>query len=151
MQYLVIGMLLFSVLIAGATYYSGFYRPTRFMVSRAQAAFFTILFMLVPVLILTLWLQSNANDTLAKTGFVPFPGTQESSGLAITNPNWVFHTQEDRAAVFEFYRDKTNRPGWRLTGENKMMMVFRRGNETMVIGFSSGESANTLIYTKISR
>jgi hypothetical protein len=150
MQFSIIIILIFCIILAGQGYYSGYYRPTAILAWLAQAGFIFMTFLMIPILIIVLWLQSGAQDRLAGTRFIPHPSIEETVGIAAgvgKNPKWAFKTEASEDSIFNFYRDKENRKGWELINDDSIMMIFQEGKKKMVIGVSKGWSPNTLIYS----
>lgn len=116
------------LLLAALLYYVIFVRREEPIGSWGKSGLVSLVFVLVPVLLIALWYQSGAENRLKEIGFTPYPGFISSSGVAAgqgKNPIWVFSVEGDLAAVLEFYRRPENHNGWTLVSENEGLLLFR--------------------------
>ena len=149
MQSSLIFLLIFSLLLALQGYYFGFYRPPPVLAWLAQSAFVIATFMLVPILVYVLIMQSGAIGRLQVAGIRPYPGIQESIGIANgkgDNPTWMFEVQASSAEINEFYRTAENIGDWSFHSDDGIYLRFRRNDKVMKIAFRDGHSSDTLIY-----
>ncbi len=102
-----------------------------------QTTFVVTTFILIPFLLIVLWLQWVAKDRLVETGIIPHPSITETVGITVgvgAHPIWMFDVEASASDVADFYRATANRPGWDLTTDTPILLILRRGSETMVIG-----------------
>jgi len=151
MQSSIIVTLLISIILAAYGFYAGYYRPTVKLTWLPQACFGCMTFLMIPVLIIVLWVQSSAQDRLAVAGFTPHPAIEETVGLTAgfgKEAKWVFKTDAAKDTIFNFYRDEDNSLDWELINEKPDVLIFRKGKrKKMVIGLNQGSSSNTLRFT----
>jgi hypothetical protein len=149
MEYSLLFLLIFSLLLALQGYYFGFYRPLPVAAWLAQSAFVIATFMLVPILAYLLVEQSGAIKRLENTGIQPYPGIKESVGIANgrgDNPTWMFEVQASSAEINEFYRTTENTGDWSFQGDDGIYLRFRRNDQVLKIAFRDGHSSGILIY-----
>ena len=136
--------LLFAVLaLAGLLYYVFIVRREADPGGRGVAGVITLLFVLVPVLFITWWLQSDSAQRLSDTGFVPHPALVSTAGVAAgvgENPVWVYSIADDPRIIARFYRDPANRPGWEQVSDSESMLIFESDDRRMSL-FVSDHSA----------
>ena len=151
MQTSIIITLFISIILAAYGFYAGYYRPTAKLTWLAQACFGCMIFLMIPILIIVLWVQTSAQDRLSETGFIPHPAIEETVGVTAgfgKNAKWVFKTDATKDSIFNFYRDEDNSLGWELINEKSDVLIFRKGKrKKIVIGLNQGKSSNTLRFT----
>ena len=149
MQNSLLLLLILSLALSLQGYYFGFYRPLRVLPWLAQSTFVIATFMLMPILIYVLVMQSGAIERLENVGIRPYPGIKESVGIANgkgNNPTWIFKVQASSAKINEFYRSKENTGDWSFHGDDGSFLRFWRNDQVMKIAFRDGYSSDTLIY-----
>ena len=129
-------LLLASLAFAALLAYFIFVRREWDIGGRGRAGIFTILFVIAPVLVIAMVLQSGADTRLQEAGFVPHASFDSVSGVAAglgDEPYWVFDSAAGRDAILAFYRLPENHPGWRLTGDSAGRLVFERQGKRMLV------------------
>lgn len=142
-------LLVLSLVLALQGYYFGIHRPLRVLAWLAQSTFVIATFMLIPILVYVLVMQSGAVERLEKTGVRPYPGITQSVGIANgkgDNPTWIFEVQASSDAIREFYRSSKNTGDWSFQGDDGIYLRFRRNDRVMKIAFRDEYASDTLIY-----
>ena len=127
-------LLLAVLALAGLLYYVFIVRREPDFGGRGMAAMITLLFVLVPVLLITLWLQSDSAQRLSNTGFVPHPALVSTTGVAAgvgEDPVWVYSIAGDPRVIVQFYRDPANHPGWQQVSDSESMLIFESEDRRM--------------------
>ena len=130
------GLLLF----AWALYYYLFIKRESDFFFLGKSGLFIIMFFIVPIIATMLYYQSGAKDRLQKSGFTPHSSFKSSVGVAAgtgDNPIWMFTTEFDKQAIVDFYKQKQNHQGWKLTDENKKWLIFSKKDKKMSINISN--------------
>ena len=154
MQTSLIYLFVFSLLMAGLTFYIGYIRPPRVLAWLAQAAFLMWLFVLTPVLGYVLYQQNGAMDRLEQTGFAAHPSIAESVGIANglgSEPTWLFKVEGDLKEIMDFYRLADSHPGWEMNGGNDKILIFEKGSEQKAIAVREGWSDNSIMFSMSKR
>ena len=141
-----IGLLLF----AWALYYYLFIKRESDFFFLGKSGLFIIMFFIVPIIATTLYYQSGAKDRLQKNGFTPHASFKSSVGVATgtgDNPIWMFTTELDKQAIVDFYKQKQNHQGWKLTDEDEKWLTFSKKDEKMRINISK----NTALFVITSQ
>ena len=136
-------LLLAVLALAGLLFYVFIVRREPDPGGRGMAGLITLLFVLVPVLLITLWLQSDSAQRLSDTGFVPHPALVSTVGVAAgvgENPVWVYSIAGDPRDIVQFYRDAGNHPGWQQVSDSENMLIFETDDRRMSL-FVSDNSA----------
>jgi len=126
------GCLLLAALLA----YVIFVRREHLIVSWGRSGLVTLLFMLIPLVVISLWYQAGAETRLEQIGFTRYPGVVSSSGLAVglgENPVWVFTVEGDAERALDFYRRAENRRGWALVSEGASLLLFEREGRLLAV------------------
>lgn len=150
MQTSIIVLLVICLYLAVQGYYFGFIRPPRVFAWLQQATFVFMAFLMIPFLAGVLWLQSGAENRLARVGIVPHPSIEETVGVAMgvgDNPIWMSTVDAPAESIADFYRTEANRQGWNLTNDSPTMLILNRGEKKMVIGVHEGWDSRTVTYT----
>lgn len=130
------------------SFYFGFLRPPRVLAWLQQASFVMLTFLLIPVLIYTLYSQSRAVDRLAFHGIEPHPAISNAVGIANgqgDSPIWVFKLQEIDNAL-DFYRNSSDSMAWKLIDDFGRQLRFTRGDDTLTIVQSGAPDGSTMAY-----
>ena len=146
MQPQLVVLLIICVVLAAQGYYFGFVRPPKALAWLQQATFIMMLFMIIPLVSLTLWRQSGAVERLASTGVKPHPGILYPVGLATGPSIWVFKTKSNPEDVKSFYHSKDSLDGWELISRFDNMFIVSNGEEKMTISMSRNADSKTIIY-----
>ena len=147
MEMSLLPILVFCVSYAAFLYYFIFVRKEARLGPWGRSGLVTLLFVITPVLVMTLWFQSGAENRLERLGFTPYPGFVSSSGIATGSgeaPIWVFSITGNEDSVLQFYKKNKNHPGWSLVSETKMGLTFERGSETLSVFVEPGNVVFTL-------
>lgn len=100
--------------------------------------------LLVPLITLVLWHQSQSTGRLEDLGVVLHPALGPSVGVATgagDPATWLYESHEAPERVLEFYRQPSNHPGWRLESEANGMLLFHRGDQQLTLQVSAGKAA----------
>lgn len=149
MQTSLLLLLIFSLFLSLQGYYLGFYRPPAVLAWLAQSTFVIATFMLMPLLVYVLVLQSGAIERLESAGIRPFPGIRESVGIATgrgDNPTWVFEVRASSEELREFYGSGENTGEWSFQADDGIFLRFTQNEQVMKIAFRDNVSSDTLIY-----
>ncbi|MDT8395210.1 MAG: hypothetical protein RRA32_02030 [bacterium] len=149
MQTSLILLFLFSLVMAGISFYIGFMRPQRPGTWLSKAGFIIWLFLLAPFLAYVLYQQSGSVERLEKTGFIAPPSMEESVGLACgtgSEPTWMFKAKGDPDSILTYYRSPETRPGWTLVAETPQILSFVQGEKRMDIFASEGWGSASVMY-----
>jgi energy-coupling factor transporter transmembrane protein EcfT len=152
MQSSLIFLFIFSLVMAGISFFIGFMRPYRPGTYLSKAGFIIWLFLLAPFLTWVLYQQSGSVDRLEHTGFTAHPATVEAVGLANgagENPTWLFKVDATPDEVLDFYNAPESHPGWALVAKTPKLLMFRKGEKKMDI-FASDDWRNTSVMYKLS-
>ena len=117
--------------------------------AKGVAGLVVLMFLLAPVLVIVLWLQSDSGQKLSDTGFTPHPALVSSMGVATgvgDNPIWAFSIDGDRAAIMQFYRDPANHPGWQQVSDSENILIFESNDRRMSL-FVSDDGAIFALHT----
>lgn len=136
MQPELIVLLIFVLLLAAVGYYFGFINPPRMLAWLSQASFVTGAFLLAPVLIIVLYLQSGAGGRLLELDIVPHPALNHAIGIAVgigDEPVWLFESDLAAESILAFYRVPGNRPGWEIESDSRVMLVLTREHRELVV------------------
>lgn len=150
MQSDLILILCLCVALAIQGYYFGFVRPPETLAWLQKGTFVVMTFVLIPFLLFVLNSQSNAVSRLAETGIKPHPDITESIGIGYgggKDPNWVFEIDADKYQVRQFYLDPQNVGKWELSTDSDIMLIYKKQNETLTIGFREGHDSNVIFYS----
>lgn len=131
-----IALLGFNLIFAALLYYFIFIRREQRLGPWAKSGLFAILFIILPLLVMTLWYQAGAAQRLHQLGFTPYPGLISSSGTATgtgESPLWVFSFKGNSDALLQFYKDKNNHKGWTLVSETATGLSFKRGGKMLSV------------------
>jgi len=112
--------------------------------AKGVAGLIVLMFVLAPVLLIVLWLQSDSAQRLSDTGFVPHPALAASTGEAAgvgENPVWVFWIKGDSDAIVRFYKDPGCREGWQQVWASDGMLMFESDGGQRMSLFISDDSA----------
>lgn len=154
MQQSLLILLVLAIILAVLGFYFGFIRPPKVMAWLQQSAFVIMAFLIIPFIIFTLNSQTQAPDRLASTGFKPHPAIVESVGIASgisNNPTWVFEIDANKDQVRNFYLSEENTGDWELSTDADIMLIFKKDDLTMTIGFNEGRTSNTLTFMQSRR
>ena len=124
------------LMMAALLYYVIFVRREQPISSWGKSGIVTLMFVLVPVLVIALWFQAGAVNRLEQMGFEPYPGFVSSSGIATglgEKPFWVFTVEGGAEPVLEFYKLAENRKGWMLVSESKSLLLFEREGKSVAV------------------
>jgi hypothetical protein len=149
MQNSLILLLILSLALSLQGYYFGFHRPLAVLSWLAQSTFVIATFMLIPILVYVLAMQSGALKRLENAGIRPFPGITESVGIANgkgDSPTWMFKVRASGDEIREFYTSSENTGDWSFQGDDGIYLRFRRNEKLMKIAFRQNLSSDTLIY-----
>jgi hypothetical protein len=130
------------LLMAALLYYVIFVRREHLIISWGKSGLVSLVFVLVPVLLIALWFQSGAENRLERIGFKPYPGFVSSSGIATglgEKPFWVFSVEGGAETVLEYYRQPENRNGWALVADTESLLLFEREGKSVAVS-SLGDS-----------
>ena len=144
MDPILITLLIAVLALAGLLYYVVIVRRQPDPGGRGMAGMITLLFVLVPVLLITLWLQSDSARKLSDTGFVPHPALAASMGVATgvgEDPVWVFSIEGDPDAIVRFYKDPSSHAGWQRVWASEGMLMFESDDGQRMSLFVSDDSA----------
>lgn len=100
--------------------------------------------LIIPVLGLALWSQSQSFSRLEELGFEIYEGLDSSVGVASgtgAEPAWVYSLSTPGSDVLDFYRRPENHRGWKLTADTPMSLVFEQGVSKMSLKISNGTAA----------
>ena len=87
---------------AALLYYFIFAKKEADLGGRGRAGIFSILFVIVPIILIVLFMQFEAESNLVKMGFKPHPSFSSSVGAATgtgENPTWVFSTTGETGSI----------------------------------------------------
>ena len=132
-------------------YYVIFIRRDGAVGSWGKSGLLTLLFVLIPVLVIALWNQSGAESRLALIGLSPYPGLTSSSGVATgqgKNPVWVFSVEGGAEPALKFYSHPENHKGWTLVSKSKSLLLFKSEGKTLVISANAESMAFMLTQDK---
>ncbi|HOP18113.1 MAG: hypothetical protein KDI22_06255 [Gammaproteobacteria bacterium] len=135
------------LLLAAVLYYVIFVRREHPISPWGKSGLVTLMFVLVPVLVIALWYQAGAESRLAQIGFTPYPGFASSSGVATglgENPVWVFSVEGGAKPVLEFYGRPENRKGWALVSESESLLLFEREGKSVAVSAVADSVAFTM-------
>ena len=144
------GVILLYVVIL---YYIFIIKRYRDFLSQGRASIFILLFLIVPVIIVVLYNQSNAESRLAQTGFKPYPGISRSVGVLTgtgKNPLWLFSIDDDidTVSIIKYYKNPENHKGWRLISKSTNMLLFQKDNMKMSISIANKYISYTIVRLK---
>ncbi len=142
MQASILSLLGFSLALAGLLFYLYVLRRESDFGGWGIAGLATILVLIVPVLLLVLWNQSEAEQRLRDIGFRPHPDFDSSVGLATgggDNPTWVFASGAGRESILYFYRRPENHAGWSLVADNTASLAFGKAGQRVTIQAGDGQ------------
>ena len=131
----------FCLSFAALLYYVFVVRNAMDLGDRGKASLFTTLFVILPVLVLVLWNQSESKDRLSEIGFTPYSGLISSVGVVSgggENPMWMFSSEDDENVILRFYKHSENHAGWSLVSETQRSLTFERGKERITIHVGQG-------------
>lgn len=138
--YCLIGCVVWAALL----YYVFVVRQATDLGAGGRSALVIVLALLIPIIGLALWNQSQSYDRLEQAGFALFPGLGNSVGVAAgntSNTTWLYSLKAPENNVREFYRQAENHPGWKLTSESADSLVFTNGESTMHLQLGNGNAA----------
>jgi hypothetical protein len=144
MDFSLIALLGFCLFFAALLYYVIFVRREEPIGPWGKSGLVILIFLIVPVLIIALWYQAEAERRLEEIGFTPYPGFISSSGVATgsgENPVWVFSLDGDVDAVLDFYKSAENHKGWALVSESESLLMFEREGEALSMFVGAGSVA----------
>ncbi len=143
-----IALLAGCLLLAGLLYYVIFVRREHPVSPWGKSSLVTLVFLLIPVLLIALWYQAGAQDRLVQIGFTPYPGFVASSGVATglgERPVWVFSVDGGAEPVLEFYRRPDNRKGWVLVSDGRSLLLFEREGKSVAVSAVADSVAFTML------
>ncbi|MGE0484499.1 MAG: hypothetical protein AB7Q81_10195 [Gammaproteobacteria bacterium] len=136
MDVTLLGLLAASVALAALLFHVFVVRRERDLGGQGKAGLIAVLGILVPVLVLALWHQSQAKGRLQALGFAIAPALGASVGAAVGGgdpPTWLFALEDDGRTLLDFYRARGNRPGWTLAAETPGRLVLERDGSRMSV------------------
>ncbi len=156
-------LIVLVLLAAGGIYWGFFSRGRTLLTSRLQAGALTLIFLVIPAVLLVLAEQRHAVARLAREGIVPHPSIENAVGVAagkgpgplsvllrragLRGSTWLFDLKGSPENVLAFYRNPAHAPGWTLTEDGPAMLILRRGPETMSISARKGLASRQISYT----
>ena len=134
-------VLLFVVVAsAAALYYLYIVRGWYDWVHRGRASIIVLMGVLVPVLVITLWQQHEAQDELAAHGISIHPELGSSVGIAMgsvaSGMHWAFRFEGGRPALLDYYREPKHRPGWVIAEDNDVFLILKTEDQRLMISAS---------------
>ena len=129
-------LLALCLLNIAALYYVIYVRKEHNTGGWGKAGLITTLFLLVPVIIVSLWHQQQAEVRLTEIGLQAFPGFKSSSGIATglgESPFWVFTVEGEPGDALAFYEKPENRGGWRIVSATSANLILERETEVLSI------------------
>ena len=148
MEISLISILCGCISFAALLYYFIFAKKEADLGGRGRAGIFSILFVIVPIILIVLFMQFEAESNLVKMGFKPHPSFSSSVGAATgtgENPTWVFSTTGETGSILQFYKNPSNHDGWTLNVENQNLLIFRKDSKKMSVLVNNGNVVFSLI------
>ena len=142
--YLLIALVVLNI----QSYYFGWVRPPRVGAWLQQASFIMLTFLLIPLLVYSLYSQSQAASRLANYGIAPHPAINNAVGIANgsgENPIWLFELKNNENAL-DYYRNMPNAAQWVLTEDLGIQLRFKRDASTLTIVQSGAPNRRNLAY-----
>ena len=149
MQTSLILLFLFTLVMAGISFFIGFMRPQRPGTWLSKAGFIIWLFLLAPFLTYVLYQQQGSVTRLEATGFTAYPGIEEAVGMtngAGEEPTWLFKVKGDPDSILMYYRSPETRPGWSLVAETPQLLSLVQGKKHMDIFASKGWGSTSVMF-----
>ncbi len=138
--YFLIGCIAWAALL----YYIFVVRKAADLGAGGISALVVVSAVLIPVLGLALWSQSQSFSRLEDLGFEIHEGLDSSVGVATgtgAEPTWLYSLSTSGSAVLDFYRRPVNHKGWTLTSDTSESLVFERGESKMRLQIRNGNAA----------
>ena len=135
------------------SYYFGWVRPPKVAAWLQQASFIVLTFLLIPLLVYSLYSQSQAESRLEDYGIVPHPAIKNAVGIANgrgDNPIWLFELEDNEPAL-DFYRNLPESAPWDLSDDLGIQLIFTQQSRTLTIVQSGAPDRSTLAYMVSSR
>ena len=150
MSLISLALLVLWLVLAAAGYWYGFRNPAEGMLrSLFQGTFFVSLFILVPVTLYVIWGGMRQEPRLSAHGIVPHPSLQE----LLTEPvvregaiQWVYTAGDPAGEILEFYRWKSNRPGWTIGSDRTVQLVLSGNGRTLIISAEDAARGSVVSY-----
>ena len=155
MQPTLIVLLFIFTVLAVLGYYIGFIQQARVLQSRSQTLFIIMTFVLIPLLVVVLRLQTGARRRLENTGITPHPAIRNAIGVTFgagESPTWLFNVGQARADIlnFDVVPDfdvvPENRDGWHIVSQSETMVVLVKSERAMTILVSDSKPGMNLAY-----
>ena len=141
-------LLLALVALDIQAYYFGWHRPPKALAWLQQASFIVLSFLLVPLLVYTLYSQSQALNRLERHGIAPHPAIKNAVGIANgsgENPIWLFKLSNNENAL-DYYRNLPDTAQWRLVEDLGVQLRFTSDTSTLTIVQSVTSGRDTLAF-----
>ena len=140
-------LLIAIILIDIQAYYFGFINPPKATAWLQKSGFITLTFLLIPVLIYTIYHQAGSVKRLEAYGLDVYPAIDNAVGFNNgygKNPTWVFELTDKAQDVLSFYKQSLSDMRWILIEDNHLYLRYKQKEKLLTIGHQKSPGKDTL-------